>query len=141
MRFSENFAANSYPPADLGHPDRIRYMMPLLGTPNFPISRLVWDILVLTAYLVVNVFIVTYLIYTRYRGRSNNRALILPIVLLSIPLAISIHTVTAFLFVGLKTRSSRFPSSASGSRCWQRRVCWPSPGSTSRRVWACCCPG
>jgi molybdopterin-containing oxidoreductase family membrane subunit len=90
--------------ADLGHPDRIWHMMPLLGTPNFPVSMLVWDVLVLTAYLVINVFIVTYLAYTRYRGRSNNYALILPIILLSIPLAISIHTVTAFLFVGLKAR-------------------------------------
>ena len=89
---------------DLGRPDRIWHMMPLLGTPNFPFSMLVWDVLVLTAYLVINVFIVTYLVYTSYRGRPYNPALVMPIILLSIPLAISIHTVTAFLFAGLKAR-------------------------------------
>ncbi|MAG31653.1 MAG: polysulfide reductase [Deltaproteobacteria bacterium] len=89
---------------DLGRPDRIWHMMPLLGTPNFPYSMLVWDVLVLTAYLAINVFIVTYLVYTSYRGRPYNPALILPIIFLSIPLAISIHTVTAFLFAGVEAR-------------------------------------
>ena len=89
---------------DVGRPDRIWHMMPLLGAPNFPHSLLVWDVLVLTAYFLVNYFIVTYLVYMAYRGRKYNAAFILPIIFLSIPMAISIHTVTAFLFMGLKAR-------------------------------------
>lgn len=89
---------------DIGRPERIWHMMPVLGEPNFPYSLLVWDVLVLTAYFAVNYFIVTYLVYTSYRGRKYNAAFILPIIFLSIPMAISIHTVTAFLFMGLKSR-------------------------------------
>jgi molybdopterin-containing oxidoreductase family membrane subunit len=89
---------------DVGRPDRIWHMMPLLGAPNFPHSLLVWDVLVLTTYFLVNYFIVTYLVYMAYRGRKYNAAFILPIIFLSIPMAISIHTVTAFLFMGLKAR-------------------------------------
>lgn len=89
---------------DLGHPERIWHLMPLVGAPNFPYSLLVWDILVLNAYFVVNYFIVTYLVYMSYQGRKYNAAFILPIIFLSIPMAVSIHTVTAFLFMGLKAR-------------------------------------
>lgn len=89
---------------DIGRPERVWHMMPLLGQPNFPYSLLVWDVLVLTGYFAINWFIVTYLVYTSYRGREYNAAFILPIIFLSIPMAISIHTVTAFLFMGLKAR-------------------------------------
>ena len=89
---------------DVGRPERIWHMMPLVGTPNFPDSLLVWDILALSAYLVVNLLVVTYLMFESYRGRPYSKNFILPLVFLSIPLAICIHTVTAFLFVGLVAR-------------------------------------
>ena len=89
---------------DIGRPDRIWHMMPGLGTPNFPYSLLVWDVFVLSAYFVVNYFVVTYLSFMSYTGRRYNAAFIMPIIFLSIPMAISIHTVTAFLFLGLKSR-------------------------------------
>jgi len=89
---------------DIGRPERIWHMMPIVGNPNFPYSMLVWDVLVLTVYFLLNYFVVTYLVYTSYRGWHYNPAFILPIIFLSIPLAISIHTVTAFLFMGLKAR-------------------------------------
>ena len=79
-------------------------MMPILGRPNFPGSLLVWDVFVLTAYFVLNYFIVTYLVFMSYRGKKYSPNFILPLVFLSIPLAVSIHTVTAFLFMGLKAR-------------------------------------
>jgi len=89
---------------DVGRPEMVWHMMPFIGTPNFPFSMLTWDVLVLSAYLAVNLFVVTYLTYTSYLGRPYNARLVLPIVFLSIPLAIGIHTVTAFLFVALPAR-------------------------------------
>jgi molybdopterin-containing oxidoreductase family membrane subunit len=89
---------------DVGRPQMIWHMMPILGWPNFPASLLVWDVFVLTSYFLLNYFIVTYLVYTSYRGRHYSPRFILPLVFLSIPLAMSIHTITAFLFMGLKSR-------------------------------------
>lgn len=89
---------------DVGRPDRLWHLLPGVGNPNFPYSLLVWDILVLNVYFAINVFIVTYLLFTNYMGREYDAAFIMPLIFLSIPLAISIHTVTAFLFMGLKSR-------------------------------------
>jgi len=72
--------------------------------PNFPYSMLVWDILVLNAYLIINLFIVTYLLFKAYTGKPYRASFIIPVIFLSIPLAIGIHTVTAMLFMGLKAR-------------------------------------
>ncbi len=89
---------------DVGRPAMVWHMMPGIGTPNFPYSMLIWDVLVLNLYLVVNLIVVTYLVYKGYEGQKYSQAFILPIIFLSIPLAICIHTVTAFLFVGLPAR-------------------------------------
>jgi molybdopterin-containing oxidoreductase family membrane subunit len=89
---------------DLGRPELIWHMIPGLGTPNFPHSVLVWDVLVLNVYFLINWFIVTYILFMAFTGRKYNPQLVLPIIFLSIPLAIGIHTVTAFLFMGLKAR-------------------------------------
>lgn len=89
---------------DIGRPEFVWHMMPGLGTPNFPYSLLVWDVFVLSAYFVLNYFVATYLVFMSYTGRKYNPAFIMPIIFLSIPLAVSIHTVTAFLFMGLKAR-------------------------------------
>ncbi|MBW2242358.1 MAG: polysulfide reductase NrfD [Deltaproteobacteria bacterium] len=89
---------------DIGRPEMVWHMMPGVGTPNFPYSLLVWDVFVLSAYFVLNFFVATYLVFMSYTGRKYNPAFIMPIIFLSIPLAISIHTVTAFLFMGLKAR-------------------------------------
>ena len=89
---------------DVGRPTMVWHMMPFVGTPNFPYSMLTWDVLVLSLYLVVNLFVVTYLTYRSYEGQSYDPRLVLPVVFLSIPLAIGIHTVTAFLFVALPSR-------------------------------------
>lgn len=89
---------------DVGRPERLWHLMPGLGTPNFPNSLLVWDILVLNSYFAVNYFVVTYLLYKSYRQERYNAKFIMPIIFLSIPLAICIHTVTAFLFMGLVAR-------------------------------------
>ena len=60
--------------------------------------------LVLNGYLVLNVVIVTYLLFSLFRRRHPNTRFFLPLVLFSIPAAIGIHTVTAFLYNGFAGR-------------------------------------
>lgn len=84
--------------ADLGRPDRLWHMIPVVGRLNFPISLLAWDVLVLSGYLVLNLAIPFYLLFSRYRGKEPNFRLYFPFVVMAMFWAISIHTVTAFLF-------------------------------------------
>jgi Ni/Fe-hydrogenase subunit HybB-like protein len=90
--------------ADLGRPDRMWHMMPPFGKFNFPISMLAWDVLVLNGYLLLNLHVPGYLLYKKYRGETPAKGLYLPFVYISIVWAISIHTVTAFLYTGLAGR-------------------------------------
>jgi molybdopterin-containing oxidoreductase family membrane subunit len=89
---------------DMGRPDRFLHIMPFLGTPNFPRSLLTWDALVLNTYLLVNLVLVSYLMFKTYRGESYDKRIFLPLVLLSIPVSLSTHTVTAFLYNGMAAR-------------------------------------
>jgi Ni/Fe-hydrogenase subunit HybB-like protein len=89
---------------DMGRPDRFLHIMPFLGTPNFPRSLLVWDALVLNTYLLVNLVVALYLLFKTYRGEEYDKRIFVPLVLLSIPVAISTHTVTAFLYNGMAAR-------------------------------------
>ncbi len=89
---------------DLGRPDRFWHLIPGLGRFNFPISMLTWDVIVLNGYLLLNLHICGYLLYMRFLGRTPNPKWYIPFVLISIVWAISIHTVTAFLYCGLGGR-------------------------------------
>ncbi len=89
---------------DLGRPDRFWHLIPFIGRFNWPISMLTWDVIVLNGYLVINLHIVGYLLYMQYLGRRPNPLWYVPFVYLSILWAISIHTVTAFLYCGLGGR-------------------------------------
>jgi Ni/Fe-hydrogenase subunit HybB-like protein len=89
---------------DVGRPDRLWHLMPLVGHLNFPRSILAWDMIVLNLYFLVNFVVVTHILYRAFRGRHYARAIVVPLVLLSIPMAIGIHTVTAFLYNGLAAR-------------------------------------
>lgn len=89
---------------DLGHPERAWHLLPFIGTPNFPSSLLDWDVLVLNGYLFINIFISSYLLAMIYMGKQEQKWLYMPLVLLSIPWAVSIHTVTAYLYNGLGAR-------------------------------------
>jgi len=89
---------------DIGRPDRFWHLVPFLGNLHFPQSLLAWDVLVLTLYLVLNFVIVFHLLYSTYRKREFSKAFVIPLILLSIPMAVSIHTVTAFLYNGLAAR-------------------------------------
>ncbi|MBK6530792.1 MAG: polysulfide reductase NrfD [Deltaproteobacteria bacterium] len=89
---------------DLGRPDRFWHMIPGLGKFHWPVSMLTWDVIVLNGYLAINLHVCGYLVYTRYRGERPDPRWYLPFVFLSIIWAISIHTVTAFLYSGLGGR-------------------------------------
>jgi len=86
---------------DLGRPD---HFMHLFWRFNFPVSMLTWDVIALNGYLLLNVHICGYLIYCAYRGWKPSRVFYVPFVFVAIVWAVSIHTVTAFLYVGLGGR-------------------------------------
>ncbi len=94
----------SFVVVDLGRPDRFWHLMPGVGVFNWPLSMLTWDVIVLNGYLLLNLHICGYLLYTRFRGERPDPRWYLPFVFLSIFWAISIHTVTAFLYSGLGGR-------------------------------------
>ena len=89
---------------DLGRPDRFWHLIPGVGQMNFPRSMLSWDVLVLNGYLLLNVHICGYLLYCRYQQKKPAKWFYIPFVFIAIVWAISIHTVTAFLYVGLGGR-------------------------------------
>lgn len=86
---------------DLGRPERFHH---LLLRFNFPTSMLTWDVLVLNGYLLLNLHICGYLVYCAYRRRQPSKLFYIPFVFVAIVWAISIHTVTAFLYSGLGGR-------------------------------------
>ena len=63
-----------------------------------------WDVIVLNGYLALNFYITTYLLFTKFRGRTPDRKKYVPFVFLAIGWAVSIHTVTAFLYSGMGAR-------------------------------------
>ncbi|MBL8290302.1 MAG: polysulfide reductase NrfD [Bryobacterales bacterium] len=89
---------------DLGRPDRFWHLFPIVGHLNFPRSILAWDVLVLNLYFVTNFIVATHILYRAFHRQHYNKSLVVPLVLLSIPMAVGIHTVTAFLYNALAAR-------------------------------------
>jgi len=89
---------------DVGRPDRAWHLMPFVGSLNLPSSILGWDVLVLNLYLILNLAIVLHLLYTAYHRRPYKRSFVAPLLLFSIPAAVGIHTVTAFVYAGVAAR-------------------------------------
>ena len=83
---------------DIGRPERIWHMFPLVGRFNWPVSLLAWDVIVLSGYLLLNLGIPAYILHARWSGREPSARAYFPVVVVAIFWAISIHTVTAFLF-------------------------------------------
>lgn len=84
---------------DLGQPQRLFYIL-LYPTPK---SILFWDMIVLNGYLLLNILI-GWTVLGAERKFLAPPAWVKPFVYISIPWAISIHTVTAFLYAGLPGR-------------------------------------
>jgi molybdopterin-containing oxidoreductase family membrane subunit len=104
MAFSALVMCLLFISVDLGRPDRFWHIIPMVGRLNFPRSILAWDVVVLNGYIFLNMHIPGYLLYSMYRGKPAQRKYYLPFVFLSIFWAVSIHTVTAFLYSGLGGR-------------------------------------
>ena len=84
---------------DMGQPARVANII-LHPSPN---SVMFWDMLVLTGYLMLNLVIGVVTFEAERKGASPPRW-VRPLIYLSIPWAVSIHTVTAFLYSGLEAR-------------------------------------
>lgn len=69
-----------------------------------PRSVLFWDMIVLSGYFVLNVVISRVTLEAERKGTPPPRW-IKPVIYLSIPWAVSIHTVTAFIYCGLGGRT------------------------------------
>lgn len=89
---------------DIGRPERFWHLIPPWGYLNFPQSVLAWDVIVLNLYLLINFTAATHILYRSFHGRPYAKTLVRTLVLLSIPMAVGIHTVTAFLYNGLAAR-------------------------------------
>lgn len=89
---------------DLGRPDRFWHLIPPFGRMNWPLSMLAWDVIVLNGYLLLNLHIPGYLLYKKYLGEPPTDRYYMPFVMIAIVWAISIHTVTAFLYSGFGGR-------------------------------------
>jgi molybdopterin-containing oxidoreductase family membrane subunit len=88
----------------LGRVERFWHMLPGIGSFNFPDSLLCWDMLALNGYLGLSWFIALYIGVYRYFGKQPNVRVVIPLVLISIPLAISVHALTALIYNGFAAR-------------------------------------
>ncbi|OGL17247.1 MAG: menaquinol oxidoreductase [Candidatus Rokubacteria bacterium RIFCSPLOWO2_12_FULL_69_21] len=84
---------------DMGQPGRVLNVL-LYPTPD---SIMFWDMVVLSGYLLLNAVIGGITLGAERKDVPPPRW-ILPVIILSIPWAVSIHTVTAFLYSGLPGR-------------------------------------
>ena len=89
---------------DIGHPLRFWHMLPLVGAMNFPHSMLSWDFFVLFTYFFINLIVVSHLLYSIFYKKEYNKKLVTILVFFSIPMAVGIHTVTAFLYNAMPAR-------------------------------------
>jgi len=84
---------------DLGRPDRVFNLL-LHPTPN---SILFWDMVVLSGYFLLNI-VIGWVVLNAERNEVPPPGWVKPLIYLSIPWAVSIHTVTAFLISGMAGR-------------------------------------
>jgi molybdopterin-containing oxidoreductase family membrane subunit len=84
---------------DLGKPERLANIF-LHPSPN---SVMFWDVMVLSCYMLLNLVIGWASLSAERKGQAPPKWA-KPLIYLSIPWAVSIHTVTAFLYAGLPGR-------------------------------------
>ena len=84
---------------DMGQPRRVLNII-LHPTPH---SVMFWDMIVLNGYLLINV-VISRATFRAERAGLPPPGWVKPIIYLSVPWAVSIHTVTAFLYSGLAAR-------------------------------------
>jgi Ni/Fe-hydrogenase subunit HybB-like protein len=84
---------------DMGQPSRMANLA-LYPTPNSPMF---WDFISLGGYLILN-FVIGFWTFDAERKGAPPAKWVKPLIYISIPWAVSIHTVTAFLYCGLEAR-------------------------------------
>jgi len=84
---------------DMGQPARVLNIM-LHPTPNSPMF---WDMIALMGYLILNM-VIGAVTFDAERKGAPPANWVKPLIYISIPWAVSIHTVTAFLYSGLEAR-------------------------------------
>jgi Ni/Fe-hydrogenase subunit HybB-like protein len=89
---------------DMGHPERFWHMIPGIGKLRLGQSILAWDSVALTFYLILNFIIVSHILFRAFKIKDYSKKYAIPLILLSIPAGIAIHTITAFLYNGIAAR-------------------------------------
>ncbi|MDJ0763344.1 MAG: polysulfide reductase NrfD [Myxococcota bacterium] len=85
--------------ADMGQPARV---LNIIAFPT-PTSPMFWDMMSLMGYLLLNL-VIGFMTFDAERKGGAPPKWIKPLIYISIPWAVSIHTVTAFLYSGLEAR-------------------------------------
>ena len=83
---------------DIGRPLAAWHLIPMLGSLNWPISMLAWDVVALNGYLAINAIGPTYVLFTIWQKREPNWRFVVPAVYLAIFWAILIQAIIAFLY-------------------------------------------
>ncbi len=89
---------------DMGRPERFWHMIPFIGKLHLGQSILAWDSVALTFYLILNFIIVSHILFRAFKIKDYSKKYVVPLILLSIPAGIAIHTITAFLYNGIAAR-------------------------------------
>jgi molybdopterin-containing oxidoreductase family membrane subunit len=87
-----------------GFPWKWWRLTPVIGLLNWPSSMLAWDVIALNGYLVLNLTIPFYILYSHFTGREPEKKKYVPFIYLSVVWAVSIHLITAFLFAAPPSR-------------------------------------
>ena len=87
-----------------GYPWKWWRLMPVIGLLNWPDSMFAWDVIALNGYLVLNLTIPFYILYSHFVGREPSKKKYVPFIYLSVVWAVSIHLITAFLFAAPPSR-------------------------------------
>ena len=87
-----------------GYPWKWWRLTPVIGLLNWPSSMLAWDVIALNGYLVLNLAIPFYILYSHFTGREPAKKKYVPFIYLSVVWAVSIHLITAFLFAAPPSR-------------------------------------
>ena len=87
-----------------GFPWKWWRLTPVIGLLNWPNSMLAWDVIALNGYLVLNLAIPFYILYSHFVGEEPSKKKYVPFIYLSVVWAVSIHLITAFLFAAPPSR-------------------------------------
>ncbi len=92
---------------DIGHIERLWHLIPPFGILNLPSSLLSWDVLVVNGYLIINIFLVLFLLWKGFYNKARgffHRFVFLPVTYISILWAFAIHSITAYIFSSMVSR-------------------------------------